>query len=559
MSALAVATRPADQTTGDLDLVEAVRAGDDRAFELLFLRYQGRIAAYVHGRVRDHGRAEDITQEVFLAALRRMRATDREIVFEPWVYEIAKNACIDAYRRGRVANEVSFDAEESLGTSDCGRLAASGAAPEAVIDTKLALDNLCASFGGLSQAHHDILVMREFEGLSYREIGDRLGMSQAAVESTLFRARRRLTEEYEELVSGARCLLVQDLVDAPRERAIGLRDRRRMARHLAHCQPCRRYAHLAGADLENLRGRASVGARIAALLPLPAFLRRRVDVDATPIATVHAGPATQWTASVATLDPATLSGWSKAVATAATVAVASLGAGAAVKGPDAVVEFVSKAPAAVGLTSPDRPAGAAPASKRWTPLPEDAARLPAGPKVAGRDGAPAPAGTPATGDAPAGASVPGEPARQPDGSAPAGGLLPGVSSAVGDTPPLAGAPAPDASAPGGDRPALRPRDGAGDGPVRRLLDGGASQNVTTASPQTGLQDVVGGIVSGLHDVVSTVTSGGATSQDSGDEGGTEATEAATDETAAGTSPTPVSDLLASVAGGRSSGSGAEGT
>ena len=51
--------------------------------------------------VHDHGRAEDITQEVFMSALRRMRETDRPIAFKPWIYEIAKNACIDAFRRSQ--------------------------------------------------------------------------------------------------------------------------------------------------------------------------------------------------------------------------------------------------------------------------------------------------------------------------------------------------------------------------------------------------------------------------------------------------------------------------
>src|SRR5512132_1016641 len=99
----------------DHALVGAVRAGDDRAFEQLYQRYQRRIAAYVQGMVRDHGRAEDITQDVFVSALRRMRASDAEIAFKPWIYEIAKNACIDAFRRSRRAEEVSYDAADDDG------------------------------------------------------------------------------------------------------------------------------------------------------------------------------------------------------------------------------------------------------------------------------------------------------------------------------------------------------------------------------------------------------------------------------------------------------------
>ncbi len=335
MSALAVATGSEDRELEDLELVAAARAGDDRAFEALFLRYQPRIAAYVAGMVRDHGRAEDITQEVFMSALRRLRDGDdeREIVFRPWIYEIAKNKCIDSYRRGRNTTELSFDAHDQIGAAEHGRLAEPGATPDAAVEGKLDLDNLRGAFGGLSPVHHEILVMREFEGLSYREIGDRLGMSRAAVESTLFRARKRLGEEYEELVSGKRCLRVQGIVDDSGARGAGLRDQRRVARHLAHCQSCRRHAFLAGADLDALARPASVAARVAAFLPLPAFLRRRWGGEEVSqfLGEQSARPAAQWSAQVAgVLDPGAVSGWAKVAATAATVALAGVG-GAAIE------------------------------------------------------------------------------------------------------------------------------------------------------------------------------------------------------------------------------------
>jgi RNA polymerase sigma factor (sigma-70 family) len=347
MSAVTAVARLADKSTDDLALVAAVRAGDDRAFEVLFERYQARIAAYVRGMLRDHGRAEDVTQEIFISALRRMRETDREIAFRPWIYEIAKNACIDAFRRTRNVREVSFEAGDALGPADQGRMVAPGSAADAVVDAKLAIADLCGAFGGLSETHHEILVMREFDGLSYREIGERLGMSRAAVESTLFRARRRLSEEYEEIASGERCLRVRAVVDARAGREVGLRDRRRVTRHLSHCQPCRRYAHLADVGL----GPPPSVARIAALLPLPAFMRRRFGADeAGQLLGSHGSPPVSWSPSVlGNLDPATVSGWSKAVATAATVAVAGLGAGAAVHGPHGLGHLVARAPGIVGL------------------------------------------------------------------------------------------------------------------------------------------------------------------------------------------------------------------
>jgi RNA polymerase sigma factor (sigma-70 family) len=66
--------------------------------------------------VGDHGRAEDVTQEVFISALRRMRDTERPVAFKPWVYEIAKNACIDHFRRSRRAEEVPLETDEGCRT-----------------------------------------------------------------------------------------------------------------------------------------------------------------------------------------------------------------------------------------------------------------------------------------------------------------------------------------------------------------------------------------------------------------------------------------------------------
>jgi hypothetical protein len=74
-------------------------------------------------------------------------------------------------------------------------------------------------------------------------------MSRSQVESTLFRARRRLEEEYSELVSGERCLRVQALLETGEAGAMGVRDTRRVERHLSHCHECRRSARRAGLAL----------------------------------------------------------------------------------------------------------------------------------------------------------------------------------------------------------------------------------------------------------------------------------------------------------------------
>jgi RNA polymerase sigma factor (sigma-70 family) len=282
--------------------------------------------------VKDYGRAEEIAQDVFVSALRRMRNTDCDLAFKPWLYEIAKNACIDQFRRGRRAELVADDADEGLGESDRGRLATTSPGPDAAVDQKLSLDHLRGAFGGLSDAHHEILVMRELEGLSYREIGERLGMSRASVESTLFRARKRLSEEYEELVSGERCLRVQAIITSTAGRALGARDQRRMARHVSYCQPCRRHAALAGLDIAALTAKPPVRAKIAAILPLPAFLRRRWEVpEGDAVATSpNVTSLAQWSSQMApAMDPAGMANWAKAAVAAVTVAIAGVGANVA--------------------------------------------------------------------------------------------------------------------------------------------------------------------------------------------------------------------------------------
>ena len=347
-----------DGGISDHKLVAQVRRGDDRAFEALYERYHRRIHAYVYGMVKDHQRAEDVTQEVFVSALRRMRATERPIAFKPWVYEIAKNACIDQFRRSRRAEEVSFDADEGLAPSDYGRLVSREPVPDAALAAKQQLATVVGAFGGLSEAHHEILVLRELEGLSYREIGERMGMSRPAVESTLFRARRRLSEEYDELASGERCLRIQSIIATATTGRLGARDTRRLARHVAHCQPCRRQAVASGVDAalvarKPLRTRAAE--KVAALFPFPLLLRGR-----------RGGSGDSWSSQLPMLSDHAAAGGAKLAAVAAIV-VAGLGAG------------VSTQVGRGGDRTADRPARAA---ERMTPRAADSSTAPVSAAVA---------------------------------------------------------------------------------------------------------------------------------------------------------------------------------
>ena len=214
-------------------------------------------------------------------------------------------------------------------------------APEAAVENKQRLVDLRGAFQGLSESHHQLLVMREFEGLSYDQIGERLGMSRPVVESSLFRARRKLNEEYQELVSGRRCEAVQGVIASEDERSLrslGVRQRRLLSRHLAHCQPCRRVARDAHLD-ESWFKAPPVRSKLAALLPFGWWRWRwREPKDeegaASLAATVphHVLLSPPWS-GLAALGNATASmpGAGRAAAAAAAIAVAGLG-GSAITG-----------------------------------------------------------------------------------------------------------------------------------------------------------------------------------------------------------------------------------
>src|ERR1700753_420439 len=132
------------------ELVAAIRAGDDRAFEELYAQYRERIFAFILSKVHDHGRAEDIAQEVFMSALRRMRGADQAIAFKPWIYEIAKNACIDEFRRGNRAREVPLESDGGEFVVDSQKSAVSSVpTPAAAVESKPRVDELCRARRGL--------------------------------------------------------------------------------------------------------------------------------------------------------------------------------------------------------------------------------------------------------------------------------------------------------------------------------------------------------------------------------------------------------------------------
>jgi len=267
----AIAATAAATSAEDADLVAEVRAGDDSAYEELYRRYQRRVFAFVYRRVRDEARAEDLTQEVFFSALRRLRETEAEVAFRPWVFEIARNATIDHFRRQSRAQEVSVDSLEEHVSGDGLQLVAR-TAPDHAFMARQRFDALRGAFAELSPTHERILVLRELEGLSYREIAEQMELTRPGVESTLFRARRRLEHEFSELESGHRCVSVRAAM-ARIAQGTGIRgDRGRAGRHVRRCSACAAAARELGVENEIGFSRT----RAAAVAALPFDLVRRL-------------------------------------------------------------------------------------------------------------------------------------------------------------------------------------------------------------------------------------------------------------------------------------------
>ena len=170
-----------------------------------------------------------------------------------------------------------MDADDGLRASDRHRLVGIDGGPDAALVTKERLNHLQSAFDELSDVHTKVLVMRELEGMSYREIGDKLDLTRPAVESALFRARRRLESEYQEIADGRRCKAMRATLARMVEGTHRAAEEHRLARHLKRCHSCRHRARVLGLEPQvDARSAAGQGGGAApAPMALPPLGRRR--------------------------------------------------------------------------------------------------------------------------------------------------------------------------------------------------------------------------------------------------------------------------------------------
>jgi RNA polymerase sigma factor (sigma-70 family) len=163
----------------DEQLVELIRRGHPRAFELLAARYRVRLLSFCRRMLKSNEDGEDALQEVFVSAFNAILSDDREIQVRPWLYRIATNRCINHLRR---ASMLAFDALDDS-------FAASTRTGFEELVGREELRELVCDIRTLPARQRAALLLREVDGLSYDQIAIALTATMPAVKSLLVRAR----------------------------------------------------------------------------------------------------------------------------------------------------------------------------------------------------------------------------------------------------------------------------------------------------------------------------------------------------------------------------------
>jgi RNA polymerase sigma-70 factor (ECF subfamily) len=167
--------------------------GSEEAFIEMLELYQGRIYSVVHRIVVNTAECEDVVQEVFLKVLRNIRSFNFKSSLYTWLYRIAVNAAVDARKKHGPQRMMSIYGEDGKAHE----IQAEVESPDQDPERREMAGKLHGAIEELSDDHRTILILREFEGLSYNEIAKALNCSKGTVESRLFRARGRLREKME--------------------------------------------------------------------------------------------------------------------------------------------------------------------------------------------------------------------------------------------------------------------------------------------------------------------------------------------------------------------------
>jgi RNA polymerase sigma-70 factor (ECF subfamily) len=177
--------------TTDEQLLERAQAGDGEAFGEVVRRWERKIYALAYGITGSVEEARDATQETFIAAYRNLRGFRGEAQVSSWLHRIAVNQCITRQRRARVRAENSLEGEvESAGEHFLSTTA--DASPARATESQQRAEAVRRAVASLPQELREVVLMKEFEELTFQEIADALQIPLSTVKSRLYTALRQL-------------------------------------------------------------------------------------------------------------------------------------------------------------------------------------------------------------------------------------------------------------------------------------------------------------------------------------------------------------------------------
>lgn len=176
-----------DPTHGETELAAAFRDGDDLACARLFECYRRPVYLFGLKMLGDADGARDLVQDVFLRVWERRGQLQSPDRFRSWLFAIARNRCLSRLRRDHAQVDLDEAPPAALAVAP---------APDAR-EREQDLARLQRALAALSVEHREVLVLREYQELSYREIAEVLGASESAVKSRLFKARLALHAAFE--------------------------------------------------------------------------------------------------------------------------------------------------------------------------------------------------------------------------------------------------------------------------------------------------------------------------------------------------------------------------
>lgn len=176
---------PAAGRADELALVERCRRGDLAAFEQIYRAHSGRLYSVAYRMVGNAADAEDLLQDIFLAAHRKLDSFRGDSALGTWLYRLATNLCLDHLRsRGTRSSALTDPLDEEIGLAD---VRSRGLAERTV--TRMDLERALAR---LPEGCRAAFVLHDIEGLEHREVADALGIAEGTSKSQVHKARLRL-------------------------------------------------------------------------------------------------------------------------------------------------------------------------------------------------------------------------------------------------------------------------------------------------------------------------------------------------------------------------------